>query len=250
MTAVLLAVVAVLAVVWLARRGDRVGAGMLAALIGANALAWPLGVERAGLVTPLVFAFGTAWIAGGCFAGSRDVFVRWATVAAAVALVASQYVAGMSALGETPAQVSTLHLVSEAGLLVSAAVAGLAASSAARRARSGVLAGALALILAASYVREPATLAIVSLWATGVTMSLPPVLYIAGFGAFAFAAFSWGSRPDTRHLAIALALLLVAGLQPQALHHGITAFLGLTLLSMGRPAAHSTQPQTEATDAV
>ena len=65
----------------------------------------------------------------------------------------------------------------------------------------------------------------------GFTLSLPPVLYLAGFGAMTFAAVSWAERPDTRHLAAGLALLLVAGLQPQALHHGITAILGLVLLA-------------------
>jgi uncharacterized membrane protein len=57
------------------------------------------------------------------------------------------------------------------------------------------------------------------------------LLYILGFGLVAFAALTWAPRAETRHLAIALALLLVAGLQPQALHHGLTAFLGVALLT-------------------
>ena len=143
----------------------------------------------------------------------------------------------------TPAPAELALREVEVALLVTAALVGLTAAS--RRSPRALVAGlGVSLLLVAAYAREPATLAIVSMWATGFTLSLPPVLYLAGFGAMTFAAVSWAERPDTRHLAAGLALLLVAGLQPQALHHGITAILGQMLLAT--PTSGSTSgPQIE-----
>jgi hypothetical protein len=90
----------------------------------------------------------------------------------------------------------------------------------------------------AAYAREPSTVAIVSLWATGVTMSLPAVLYLAAFGAIVSAVYAWLPRPETRHLGIAAVLLAVSGLQPQVLHHEVTAIVALTLLSLGVLSPH------------
>jgi hypothetical protein len=236
-TAVLLAVTAVAAVAFFLRRGDRLPAALFAAMIAANLLAWPAAVGGARIAASLVLAFGVAWLAGrrlGWFDGAMSLSL--ALVAAAGAVVAGQYVAAMGALGTTPPGVGGVLAVSEVALLLTAGLVLLAALPS--RSRGAAAAGVLAaLLLAAAYAREPATLAIVSMWATGVTMSLPAVLYFAGFGAVVFASAAWVRRPETRHLGAGLALLFVAGLQPQALHHGMTALLALVLLSMGGEAA-------------
>jgi hypothetical protein len=224
-------------------RNDRIGAALLTALIGVNLLAWPLGLDAGALAAPLLFAFAAAWIAGRRLGRGDNALLTLALLAAVAALACGQYVAGMAALDSAPGGIGTMKAFSEVALLVTAALVGLTAAS--RRSPRALVAGlGVSLLLVAAYAREPATLAIVSMWATGFTLSLPPVLYLAGFGAMTFAAVSWAERPDTRHLAAGLALLLVAGLQPQALHHGITAILGLMLLAT--PTSGSTSgPQIE-----
>jgi hypothetical protein len=229
-TAVLLALAVPLAFLWLLQRRSYIAAGMLAALAAVNLAAWPLGLHDAVVAAPLVFAFGVVWVAGqGVRSQSR--LLSLMILAAAAALALSQYRAGMAALGDEPSRVDLLQLASEVALIGAAVCAGLAAGRARFSRRAALAGGALTALLLVAYMREPATVAIVSLWATGVTMSLPGLLYIAGFGLVVFAALTWLRRPETRHLAIALALLLVAGLQPQALHHGLTAFLGVLLLT-------------------
>jgi hypothetical protein len=68
----LLAVTYVVAVIWLAQRRDYGVACLLAALIGANLLAWPLGIAAGPWLTPIVFAFGAAWLMGGTLARRRQ----------------------------------------------------------------------------------------------------------------------------------------------------------------------------------
>ena len=230
-TAVLLAVTSVVAVIWLAQRRDYGVAGLIATLIGANLLAWPLGIAAGARLTPIIFAFAAAWLVGGTLARRRQPLLVLATVSAGFALALSQYQAGMTALGDQPGSIATIQLLGELGLLVTAALITAAAVRRPVSAPAAALAALMTLALVASYTREPSTVAIVALWATGVTMSLPGILYVLAFAGVAFAGLSWLRRPDTSHLAIALALLFVAGLQPQALHHGLTAFLGLVLLS-------------------
>jgi hypothetical protein len=230
-TAVLLAITSVVAVVWLAQRRDYPVAGLLAALIGANLLAWPLGIVAGARLTPLVFAFGAAWLVGRTLARRRQPLLVLATVSAGFVLALTQYRAGMTALGGEPGGIAAIQLLGELGLLLTTALIAAAAIRRPVSTPAAVMAALLTLALVASYARQPSTVAIVSLWATGVTMSLPGVLYILGFAGVAFAGLSWLRRPDMSHLAVALALLFVAGLQPQALHHGLTAFLGLIFLS-------------------
>ncbi len=247
-TAVLLAVTAVLALLFLWRARSYTTAVLLGALIVANVLAWPFGLRLGAATAPIVFAFGAAWLAGQSL-GQRGFALRLAVAAAGVALVLTQYRSGMTALGREPGAVSALQTASEVSLLVAAAMIGLAAARGRTSARVAIMSLLLTLALLVSYVREPATVAIVSLWATGVTMSLPGALYIAAFGAVAFAALTWARGPETRHLAIAVALLMVAGLQPQALHHGLTAFLGLALFNLKPTEASGSPDISEAENA-
>lgn len=239
-TAVLLAIASVAAILWLLEQRSYAAAGLLVALLAANLLAWPLGLTAGAQVAPMVFAFGAAWLVGRAVVRNAGALHAGIVVCAGLALALGQYRAGMTAMGREPGGIATIQLLSEVALLSAAALAFASALRPALSRGAAAAAAALTLVLVAAYAREPSTVAIVSLWATGVTMSLPGVLYIIAFGAVAFAAFTWLGRLETRPLAIALALLLVAGLQPQALHHGITAFLALTLLSLGlneRPEA-------------
>jgi hypothetical protein len=89
------------------------------------------------------------------------------------------------------------------------------------------------MVLVAAYLREPATVAITSLWAIGFTMSLPAVLYFAAVAAAVSAILIWFRDGGSRHLAVGVVLLFVAGIQPQAVHHSLTASLGLILLYSG-----------------
>jgi hypothetical protein len=238
LAAVLLGAVAVLAIAWLIQRREHPTAAVLAALAGLNLLAWPFGVSQAVVVAPFAFVAGTAWVAGRGLAGRSGSLVAM-TLAAGVALAMTQYVSAFGAAGLSAPAAAELRLGSEASLVLAALFGAVAARpSASRVTVAGALAAAM--LLGAAYAREPATVAILSLWTIGATMSLTPALYIAAFGAFVLATLTWAPNRGTRHLAIGLALLFVAGLQPQALHHGVTAFLGLVLLTLGQPQEEDT----------
>jgi len=250
LTAVLLAVAAGLFLIWLVQRRSYLNVLVLASLMTANFLAWPLGIDGGARAAPILFAFGAAWLVGQAFASKGRGLVSVAVATAAMALALSQYRTGISAFGGEPAFEATIQVTSEVLLLLMATLLGVAAARG-PVSRLGLTCSALLTLgLLGSYAREPATVAIVSLWATGVTMSLPPVLYIVGFGLVAFAAFSWLRSPASRPLSIGLALLVVAGLQPQALHHGVTAFLGLVLLSLVAGVSEDAGPRAEVEHAI
>jgi hypothetical protein len=250
LTAVLLAITAVLFAAWLVR--DRTGpvVGLLmGALVAANLLAWPLHLSIGRELAPILFALAVAWIVGQTLVASGPAALKAAALAVAVTLLLGQYRVGFGDLGVDAVRIGEVQTATEIGLLVSAGLFAAAAVGAAHRKASLAIASIGVGVLLSAYAREPATVAIVSLWATGVTMSLPGVLYLLAFGAAAFAAAAWLRSRHTRHLAIGLALLLVAGVQPQVLHHDITALIGLTLLTLwpapeGIRAAGS-EPQVE-----
>jgi hypothetical protein len=248
-TAVLLFLTASVAVAWLWQRRSRPVAFLLAALMVTNLMAWPLELRAGVALAPLVFAFGAVWVAGQAFAGRGLSLLALAAMVAALALALSQYRAGMTLLGDEPGHLPELQLVSEAGVLLTAALVTLAAARPRAPVPAVAVSALMTLALLASYAREPSTVAIVSLWATGVTMSLPGAVYVLAFGGVVFATLVWLRRADTRSLALGLVLLMVAGLQPQAVHHGVTALLGLTFLAFGPGAPRRTDPVTEVTHA-
>lgn len=232
LTAVLLALTATIAVVWLVERRVTAMSGLaLAGVLGANVLIWPFGAGINAGVVALMVAVAAAWVGAAAWAGRRD--VAMVATSAGLALILAQLRTGLTALGEEAASVSRLQAGSEIAVMAAAGLAAYAAYRSSPRMRPALGAAALTVVLVAAYAREPSTLAIVSLWATGITVSLPPLAYLAAFALFAFAVLAWLQRPSTTHLAVGLVLLLVAGLQPQALHHGVTALLGLILLSAG-----------------
>lgn len=94
---------------------------------------------------------------------------------------------------------------------------------------SAVAAG---LIAAIAISAGPDYAAIMSLWAVGATLSLPPVLYVVSAGCVGFLLGSWLRHASTRHLAAGLVLLAVAGVQPAIVHHNLTALVAVLLLAM------------------
>jgi hypothetical protein len=222
-----------------------VTAVLLAVLVCANALIWPLGVPLSAGLVALAVAAAAAWVAGTAINGG----MRLAVFAAATAIALSQFWTGMTLLGQQPPGLESMRLFSETAIVAAALVCAAVAFGEGRVRRPAVGSSILALVIAATYLREPSTFAIVSLWAAGITVSLPPVAYLAAFTAAAFAVLTWVRQPTTRPMAIGLVLLLVAGLQPQALHHGVTALIGLVLLS-GAPIAGAGTVRSEASDDV
>jgi hypothetical protein len=98
------------------------------------------------------------------------------------------------------------------------------------------------LLVAALLARQPDYAAIVSTWAVGATLSLPPFLYIVAATCTALVTVDWLREPATRPLAAGLVLLAVAALQPGVVHHNLTAVLALALLAtplvaIARPVA-------------
>ncbi len=206
---------------------------VLLAVLGGNLLAWPLGLGFAPGLVAVLFALGAAWAVGESVRQQSSHVLRAGVALAGVTLLLGQYRIGLAGLGALPRGVAEVQLASEVALLATAALLAAAAFAASRRRLALAASLVVTLLLVLAYVREPATLAIVSLWSTGVTLSLPPALYLAAFGGVIFAGVAWARSPSTRHLGIAIALLVVAGVQPQALHHDLTALVGLTLLSLG-----------------
>lgn len=97
---------------------------------------------------------------------------------------------------------------------------------------SGVVAAAL-------LVYAPGYTAIVALWSTGVTLSLPPAGYILAIAGLGLVLTEWLADQDTRVLAAGLLLVMVAGITPVVLHHNLTALAGVGLLALAAmPVRH------------
>ncbi len=236
LSAVLVVMASALTVLWLLRqRREPVLGALMLGLIVATFLAWPFGFAAGSQLGAVFFALGLAWVMGQAIGRPPLSFLNFAIFASGAALLLGQYRTGFASLGVTPDGIGTVQLASELALLVAVAFFTLAAARAAPSRWPTVFAVGLTLLLVSAFVREPTTVAIVSLWATSVTMSLPAVLYVAAFGGVAFVILTWLRCAETRQLGVGLCLLVVAGLQPQVLHHELTALLGLTLLLTARP---------------
>lgn len=107
--------------------------------------------------------------------------------------------------------------------------------------RAWKAAGIAALVGAAGFAAAPEYLAITTMWASGVTLSLPPVAYIAALFFLTLLVAHWWRISRTRHLAVGIVLVAVAGIMPGVVHHNLTALAGLALLSMAA-AARSPEP--------
>lgn len=238
--AALLLVLAAVGVVVVSARGAvavsvLVGMGVVAA--GAAAVADDAGAR---LGVQLVFAGGAAGVAGLALADG----VSWRTgavCAGAVSLVAGRLplvhdaardLAGSGGAFPTGASMSVAEATFVAVPVVLAA--GLVARGGVSR--GGWIAAAAGAVLALAAMAGSPYTAMISTWATGVTMSLPAMVYVVAAGAGALALATWLRRPEQRLLAAGLVLLAVGGTQPAVVHHNLTAILGLVLLAGVMPA--------------
>jgi hypothetical protein len=229
--AVLLVVVAASLTLYLLRHSGILFMGLaLGAAMLATALVWPLGVSGAAPLGPLVVILASCWLAGQALSRPGPRWMNLGLAAACLAVGAGQYRIALSQL-HLGADLVWLQLVLELAILAGAVCLALAARTGARP-YSFVLSGLLILLAVAVYAREPSSTAIILFWGTGMTMSLPPVLYLLAFACASFAALTWLGLPNTRHLGVALILLVVAGAQPQVVHHNLTALVALTLMSL------------------
>jgi hypothetical protein len=120
LTAVLLTVTTALLVVHMIRgRGTAVTGLIVGALLVANLLVWPLATPLNPGIVALGVAAAAGWIAGTA-TGARAGLV---VLSGAVAVVLSQFWAGMSLLGHEPAGLASMHLVSEVAIICAALLA-------------------------------------------------------------------------------------------------------------------------------
>ncbi len=76
------------------------------------------------------------------------------------------------------------------------------------------------------------TTAMAATWALGITLALPAAAYVAAAAAAGLVVATWAADPARRLRLAGVALLAVAGLQPAAVHHCLTAVLAVVLLSL------------------
>lgn len=122
--------------------------------------------------------------------------------------------------------------LAEIGLVVSAVLFGTTALRTAPSRAAWWSAAMTAGVVAVVIAFRPDYVAMSSLWAFGVTLTLPPALYIAGAAGFAAAVVAWLAVPATRHRAAGIVLLAVVGIAPALVHHDVTLVLALVLLAM------------------
>lgn len=103
-----------------------------------------------------------------------------------------------------------------------------------------VVAAGVGLIAAALLARRPDYSAIISSWAVGATLSLPPFLYVVSASCLALVMLGWLREPAARPYAAGLVLLAAAALQPAVVHHNLTAVVALVLLAV--PPEQATEP--------
>lgn len=226
-----------------ARRGETPGAILAGlALISTVALSvrlaglWLIAFQSAFAVAAVMFTFAAVVRVGPA--------QRVQLLAIAVMVIAAQVIFisdELQALVPGPIGVpeAGLVLLAEVALLVALIGAGLSALASGAASRAGWTSAVVASVLVAALVaRDPASAAILSRWATGVTLSLPPLIYVAAASSATLAIVSWLPDRSSRHLSAAVVLILVAGVQPALVHHNLTLFFAAMLLAT--PPAHPT----------
>jgi hypothetical protein len=237
-----LAVIALAGAVWSARRVQAVLLyAATAATLGATVLTDDVLALIAHGVTVLLVV---ALVAAAARAMPR-------THALGVGLLAVSFVAGRWPLALDTVSGSGLSAVDSTGMaaqtiaeatLVAAPVAlaisvvrrGVHSRRAWRMAAIGGIAVAVTLVFAPEY------LAIMTLWASGVTLSLPQFTYVVAAACLGLVVGEWSAKGSSRHLAAGIVLVAVAGVTPTVVHHNLTAVAGLALLAV--PSLQSALP--------
>jgi hypothetical protein len=150
--------------------------------------------------------------------------------AVTLAVVSGQW--SLSGLGGGATLAS--RAVGEASLVLAVVLLALAVSRSSHRGMAshlGLAAGAGLAVVSLASEYTP----LVALWATGAMLWLPTLLYVAAAAAAGYLFVGWVVDRATRHLAAALILLLVAGIEPTLVHHSLTALLALVTLSAWSP---------------
>ena len=246
--AALLLALAAVGVVVVAARGSTVAALLVAGSLLAAGLAAVADGPAARLAVQLVFVAAAAGVAGLATVHGPG----WRSSALAVAaasLIAGRLPFVHDALRDLAGGTSGFSTSQSASVAEAAFVIVPVLLAAGLVTRGGVTrlgwaaAGAGAVMSLAAMVGSPYT-AIVSNWATGVTLSLPAGVYVISAGAGAMVLATWLRRPETRLLAAGLVLFAVGGTQPAVIHHNLTAILGLLLLAGAVPALAATDRVT------
>jgi len=220
-----------------ARRHDR---GLVAALllgIAGTALALIEGGRVASLAGHLAVGAAVVLVAGPAafrLGGGRATVLAFAASAmlAGQWFFASAELEGLTSASSSIGGGMLTPSLAEAALVltpIAAACAELADRSPSRV--QWLVAVLAAVSTSALLARSPGYTAIVSLWATGVTLALPAVLYVASVSSAALVLSMWLVRAATRPLAAGLVLLAVAGVAPGAVHHNLTAVAAVALLA-------------------
>lgn len=230
-----------------------IGAALLAlVVIDTMTIRWD--DARLGLAVNAVYGGTLALMLGIVAAGTRAWPLRLAALAAGVALLAGQYPLLAARVGDLTQSampgVATSLTIAEAAVVAAPIMLFIGAHPWRHRAkRPALLIGAAAaLAVGAAWLRAPSTVAILSLWGTGVTMSFPAPVYVVALGAAVSATVAFVTEPRTRHLAVAVALLLVAGIQPTVTQYNLAALLGMAILVLGlepSPVETATGERTE-----
>ncbi|MBI5284551.1 MAG: hypothetical protein HY874_05600 [Chloroflexi bacterium] len=226
------------------RQPDRrvMGAALLAlVVIDTMTIRW--GDARLGLAVNALYG-GTLALLMGIAAGSARAWpFRLAALSAGAALLAGQYPLVAARAGDLtqsvlPGVAASLS-IAEAAVVAAPIMLFIGARPWRERAgRPALLIGAAAaLAVGAAWLRAPSTVAILSLWGAGVTMSFPAAVYVVALGAAVAAAVAFATEPGTRHLAVAMVLLLVAGVQPTVTQYNLAALLGMAILALGPESA-------------
>lgn len=155
--------------------------------------------------------------------GGKRVALGAAAVAVAAGLWPLVFTAG----------VTEARTVAEAALVAAPVLAAVRVVQT-RRAGAGawLAAAAAGLVMAVALTVRLETTAMAAVWALGITLALPAVAYVLAAAAAGFVLAAWWADPSRRLRVAGAALLVVAGLQPAAVHHSLTALLALTLLSV------------------
>ncbi|GAB4325662.1 MAG: hypothetical protein Kow0010_08320 [Dehalococcoidia bacterium] len=246
--AALLLVLAAAGVVVVTARGSTVVAVLAGASLLAAGLAAVADGPAARLVVQLVFVAAAAGVAGLATVHGPG-WQRAALAVAAVSLIAGRLPFVHDALRDVAGGTSGFATAQSASVAEGAFVFVPVVLAAGLAARGGVTrlgwaaAGAGAAVSLVAIAGSPYT-AIVSNWATGVTLSLPAGVYVISAGAAAMVLATWLRCPGTRLQAAGMVLFAVGGTQPAVIHHNLTAILGLLLLAGAVPALAATERVT------
>ena len=140
-------------------------------------------------------------------------------------------VAGQWSLMSVGGSSMASRTVAEAALVLALVLLALALFRDSRAKPLSLLGAALGATLAAVSLLSDYT-PLVALSATGVMLWLPSLFYVAAGGAAGLVLATGFVHRATRYLSGALVLMVVAGIEPDLVHHNVTALLALIVLCM------------------